>query len=77
MLPVLLSIDSDITRHPEVELRHITPSVSHDREEKANQAGLDVSALGTGNRGIGAVTEAFDERPTKDQVLAVVSPFIN
>jgi hypothetical protein len=46
-------------------------------EENTSQAGLDVSALGAGNGGINGVTEAFDEPLTKDQVLAIVSPFIN
>jgi len=49
----------------------------YDGEDNTTQAGLDVSGLGNGNGGVGAVTEAFDEPLTKDQVLAIVSPFIN
>lgn len=45
-------------------------------EDNANQAGLDITALGTGNGGINGVTEAFDEPLTKDQVLAIVTPFL-
>ena len=49
----------------------------YDGEENTTQAGLDISALGTGNGGVDAVTQSFDEPLTKDQVLAIVSPFIN
>lgn len=45
-------------------------------EDNVMQAGLDITALGTGNGGIGGVTEAFDEPLTKDQVLAIVTPFL-
>ncbi|MEJ7759130.1 MAG: ferritin-like domain-containing protein [Gemmatimonadaceae bacterium] len=45
-------------------------------EDLAMQAGLDITALGTGNGGIGAVTEAFDEPLTKAQVTAIVTPFL-
>jgi hypothetical protein len=45
-------------------------------EDNTMQAGLDVSGLGTGNGGVTAVTEAFDEPLTKDEVLAIVSPFL-
>ena len=44
-------------------------------EDNTTQAGLDVSALGNGNGGLNAVTEAFDEPLTKDQVTAIVTPF--
>ena len=49
----------------------------YDGEDNTVQAGKDVSSLGSGNGGVDAVTEAFDEPLTKDQVLAIVSPFIN
>ncbi len=49
----------------------------YDGEDNASQAGLDITALGTNNGGVAAVTEAFDEPLTKDQVLAIVAPFIN
>jgi hypothetical protein len=45
-------------------------------EDNVTQAGLDISAMGNGNGGTGGVTEAFDEPLTKDQVLAIVSPFL-
>jgi len=45
-------------------------------EENVTQAGLDITALGAGNGGTAAVTEAFDEPLTKAQVLAIVSPFL-
>jgi hypothetical protein len=48
---------------------------SYDGEDNVVQAGLDISALGTNNGGVNAVTEAFDEPLTKDQVTAIVSPF--
>ena len=44
-------------------------------EDNATQAGLDITSLGNGNGGLSAVTEAFDEPLTKDQVTAIVSPF--
>lgn len=49
----------------------------YDGEDNTTQAGKDISSLGTGNGGADAVTESFDEPLTKDQVLAIVSPFIN
>ncbi|MDQ6689147.1 MAG: ferritin-like domain-containing protein [Gemmatimonadota bacterium] len=49
----------------------------YDGEDNTIQAGQDISALGNGNGGVAGVTEAFDEPLTKDQVLAIVSPFIN
>lgn len=45
-------------------------------EDNTTQAGLDITSLGTGNGGTGGVTEAFDEPLTKDQVLAIVAPFL-
>lgn len=49
----------------------------YDGEDNTTQAGLDISSLGTGNGGIDAVTQSFDEPLTKDAVLQIVSPFIN
>ncbi|MDQ6873372.1 MAG: ferritin-like domain-containing protein [Gemmatimonadota bacterium] len=49
----------------------------YDGEDNTVQAGLDISALGTNNGGVDAVTQSFDEPLTKDAVLAIVSPFIN
>ena len=48
----------------------------YDGEDNATQAGADLTALGTGNGGIGGVTEAFDEPLTKAQVLAIAAPFL-
>jgi len=45
-------------------------------EDNAMQAGLDISALGTGNGGSAGVTEAFDEPLTKEQVTAIITPFL-
>lgn len=43
---------------------------------KHGAAATDITALGTNNGGTAAVTEAFDEPLTKDQVLAIVKPFL-
>lgn len=48
----------------------------YDGEDNVTQAGLDISALGTGNGGTAGLTEAFDEPLTKAQVLAIVTPFL-
>jgi rubrerythrin len=48
----------------------------YDGEQNVTQAGVDITAVGTGNGGVDGVTEAFDEPLTKDQVLAIVSPFL-
>ena len=45
-------------------------------EDNLTQAGLDITALGTGNGGSAGATEAFDEPLTKEQVLAIVTPFL-
>lgn len=45
-------------------------------EDNMTQAGLDITALGTGNGGTAGVTEAFDEPLTKEQVLAIAAPFL-
>ena len=50
----------------------------YDGEDNVNQGGVDVSALAltASNGGTPAATQAFDEPLTKDQVTAIVSPFI-
>lgn len=48
----------------------------YDGDENVTQGGVDLTGLGTGNGGTAAVTEAFDEPLTKDQVLAIVGPFL-
>ena len=48
----------------------------YDGEDNTIQAGVDLSALGNGNGGVNAVTEAFDEPLTKAQVTNIVSPFL-
>lgn len=48
----------------------------YDGDDNMVQGGKDITALGTGNGGNGAVTEAFDEPLTKAQVLAIVTPFL-
>lgn len=45
-------------------------------EDNVTHAGIDITALGTGNGGIDGVTEAFDEPLTKEQVLQIVTPFL-
>lgn len=45
-------------------------------EQNVTQAGVNLSALGNGNGGIDAVTQAFDEPLTKEQVTAIVTPFL-
>ncbi|MDP9278359.1 MAG: ferritin-like domain-containing protein [Gemmatimonadota bacterium] len=47
----------------------------YDGEDNVTQAGLNITTLGDGNGGLSAVTEAFDEPLTKDQVTAIVTPF--
>lgn len=49
----------------------------YSEEEDANQGGVDVSAL-VASMGISrsTVTEAFDEPLTKEQVLAIATPFL-
>ncbi|MDQ3515232.1 MAG: ferritin-like domain-containing protein [Gemmatimonadota bacterium] len=48
----------------------------YDGEQNTVHAGRDAAPLGTGNGGINAVTEAFDEPLTKAQVTAIVTPFL-
>ena len=48
----------------------------YDGEENVTQAGQNLTTLGNGNGGLSAVTEAFDEPLTKDQVTAIVTPFL-
>ncbi len=45
-------------------------------EDNKMQAGLDITALGSGNGGDAGVTESFDEPLTKAEVLAIVTPFL-
>ncbi len=45
-------------------------------DDNTTQAGINVAALATNFGGTAAATEAFDEPLTKDQVLAIVAPFI-
>ncbi len=48
----------------------------YDGEQNTVHAGADAAALGANNGGVNAVTEAFDEPLTKDQVVAIVTPFL-
>lgn len=48
----------------------------YDGEDNTMQAGADLTALGNGNGGLDAVTEAFDEPLTKQQVTDIVTPFL-
>lgn len=48
----------------------------YDGEDNVTQAGQNITTLGNGNGGLNAVTEAFDEPLTKDQVTAIVTPFL-
>ena len=45
-------------------------------EDNTTHAGVNAAPLGTNFGGVAAVTEAFDEPLTKDQVLAIVMPFL-
>lgn len=44
-------------------------------EDNVTQAGLNLTAIAASNGGTEGATEAFDEPLTKDQVLAIVTPF--
>ncbi|MEO7156439.1 MAG: ferritin-like domain-containing protein [Vicinamibacterales bacterium] len=48
----------------------------YDGEENVTHAGTDITGLGTGNGGVDALTEAYDEPLTQAQVLAIVGPFL-
>ena len=50
----------------------------YDGEDNVKQGpdNVDITALGTGNGGVGAVTEAFDEPLTQAQVIAIITPFL-
>ncbi|MEP6549758.1 MAG: ferritin-like domain-containing protein [Gemmatimonadales bacterium] len=63
-----------ITSNSRDDLPAFTQAI-YDGEDNVTQAGLNISALGNGNGGSSAVTEAFDEPLTKDQVTAIVTPF--
>ncbi|MBA3645244.1 MAG: ferritin-like domain-containing protein [Gemmatimonadaceae bacterium] len=45
-------------------------------EDNTTHAGINAAPLGANFGGTPAVTEAFDEPLTKDQVLAIVTPFL-
>ncbi len=49
---------------------------SYDGEELTTQAGVNIVNINGQNISAAAASEAFDEGLTKDQVLAIVSPFI-
>jgi Ferritin-like domain len=51
---------------------------SYNGEENITQAGVNITTLAGvgGNMSQNAATEAFDEGLTKDQVLAIIAPFI-
>lgn len=48
----------------------------YDGEQNTVHAGADAAPLGANNGGVSAVTEAFDEPLTKEQVTAIVTPFL-
>ncbi len=52
-------------------------SASYVREDNTTQAGIDITSInGVGGKiSLNAATECFDEPLTKDEVLAIVSPF--
>ena len=64
-----------ITQNSRDDLPLFTQAV-YQEEDNFTQAGLNVVALGNGNGGSNAVTEAFDEPLTKQQVTFIVNPFI-
>ena len=64
-----------ITSNSRDDLPAFTQAI-YNGEDNVTQAGIDVTALGAGNGGTAGVTEAFDEPLTKDQVLAIVTPFL-
>ncbi len=45
-------------------------------EDNVTQAGVNLTALGNGNGGVNGVTEAYDEPLTKQEVTAIVTPFL-
>ena len=51
-------------------------NLSYAGENNKTHKGADITALGTGNGGDDAVTAAFDEPLTKDQVINIVKDFI-
>lgn len=64
-----------ITQNSRDDLPAFTQAI-YQEEDNPIQAGLNVAALGNGNGGFNAVSEAFDEPLTKQQVTFIVSPFI-
>lgn len=49
---------------------------SYDGEENTKQATIEITNINGMGTSVNAATEAFDEGLTKDQVLAIVAPFI-
>lgn len=49
---------------------------SYDGEDNTLQAGIEITNINGQNISANAATEAFDEGLSKDQVLAIVAPFI-
>ena len=49
---------------------------SYDGEDNTKQANIEINSINGMGISVNAATEAFDEGLTKDQVLAIVSPFI-
>lgn len=45
-------------------------------EDNVSHAGVDITSIAASNGGTAAATEAFDEPLTKEQVLAIVTPFL-
>lgn len=49
---------------------------TYDGENNTTHKGVDAAPLGTNAGGTAAVTEAFDEPLSREQVMAIVAPFI-
>ncbi len=64
-----------ITRNSRDDLPAFTQGI-YDGEDNVTHAGTDITGLGTGNGGVDALTEAYDEPLTQAQVLAIVGPFL-
>lgn len=64
-----------IVRNSREDLPAFTQGI-YNGEENTVHAGADAAALGANNGGLDAVTEAFDEPLTKDQVTAIITPFL-
>jgi hypothetical protein len=48
---------------------------SYEGEQNVTQAGLTITNIGGQNISASAASEAFDEPLTKDQIVAIVTPF--